>query len=157
MLLATHADQLSKDLIAPSLDDVLVRALCLPIKEPLGGELGHRRGDMGVEDVVPVAAQIQEPVVAPDDLPVFRSEDDHGEGGVGHGVLAGLGDVPAEGVDETVYFLFSGTAGEQVVDQQERRDENFDGGQKGGEVDCDGGEEDEDAEKQLGLGFWQPV
>ena len=68
-----------------------------------------------------------------------------------------MGDVPAEGVDETVYFLFSGTAGEQVVDQQERRDENFNGGQKGGEVDCDGGEEDEDAEKQLGLGFWQPV
>ena len=45
----------------------------------------------------------------------------------------------------------------RVIDQQERRDENFDGGQEGGEVDCDGGEEDEDAEKQLGLGFWQPI
>ena len=51
MIFAAHADQLAKDLVAASLNNVFIWALCLSIKEPLGGELGDRRGNVGVEDV----------------------------------------------------------------------------------------------------------
>ena len=84
----------------------LVGALALALQQPAGVEIGENRLQLGVKQVLLVAGELEKAVVGPDDVPALRPEDDHGQGGVHHGVLGGdvhiagdvlniLGDLPA--------------------------------------------------------------
>ena len=93
------ADQVAEDQEAPLPEAHLGGALSLALHEPAGGEVRHRRGDFGVEQVLPLAGELEKAVVGPDDLVVLRPEDHHGQRGVDHGILGGRVHVAGDALD----------------------------------------------------------
>ena len=87
LLIGAH--QVAEHQKAPARELHLCGTFGLALHEPAGGESGHYRGEFGVEKVLPLPGELEKAVVGPDDLVALRSEDDHGEGGVDHGVLGG--------------------------------------------------------------------
>ena len=131
-------------------------ALVFALHEPPGVEAGDEGGQLGVEQVLPLAGELEKAVVGPDDVVALRAEDDHGQGGVGHGVFGGgvhragdvfqiAGDLPAAAIRVL-----------PAVDRQGQDHGQFDHGQGDGEKSGDQGEQDQTDEIQLKAGLKQP-
>ena len=65
------------------------RALLLPLQQPLGGKIRYRILHLHLKKVLPDAGQLEEVLIAPDDLPGVRAEHHDGQGGVDERGLAG--------------------------------------------------------------------
>ena len=64
-------------------------ALLLPLQQPLGGEVRHGVLHLHLKQVLPHAGQLEEILIAPDDLPGVGAEDHDGQGRVDEGGFAG--------------------------------------------------------------------
>ena len=85
----TGADQMPIHQKAASSKCHVAGALVLAFQKPAGIEAGDHGGQLGVKQVLPVVRQLEEAVVGPDDVAALRTEDDHGQWGVDHGILGG--------------------------------------------------------------------
>ncbi len=54
----------------------------VPIQQPLGLEGGHQGGEFGLKEMVWVPGQVEEALVAPDDVVGVRAENHNGQGEV---------------------------------------------------------------------------
>ena len=61
----------------------------VPIQQPLGLEGGHQGGEFGLKEMVRVPGQVEEALVAPDDVVGVRAENHNGQGGGDHGPPGG--------------------------------------------------------------------
>ena len=66
-----------------------LRALLPPLQQPLDGELRGGILHLHLKEVLPDPRQLEEVLVAPDDLPGVGAEDHDGQGGVDEGGFAG--------------------------------------------------------------------
>ena len=153
---APGAHQMAKDQKPAAAILHLGGALVFALHEPPGVEAGDEGGQLGVEQVLPLAGELEKAVVGPDDVVALRAEDDHGQGGVGHGVFGGgvhragdvfqiAGDLPAAAIRVL-----------PAVDRQGQDHGQLDHGQGDGEKSGDQGEQDQTDEIQLKAGLKQP-
>lgn len=111
---------------------------------------------MGVKEVLPLPGDGEKAFIAPDDLAGLGAEDDHGEGGVDHRVLAGAFDVVVQRGDEAGDLLLPPPLGDQIVDQQQQDNQSLPDGEEGGEIKGGHGKDHVDKEKHLHLGLGHP-
>ena len=153
---APGAHQMAKDQKPAAAILHLGGALVFALHEPPGVEAGDEGGQLGIEQMLPLAGELEKTVVGPDDVVALRAEDDHGQGGVGHGVFGGgvhragdvfqiAGDLPAAAIRVL-----------PAVDRQGQDHGQFDHGQGDGEKSGDQGEQDQTDEIQLKAGLKQP-
>ena len=76
-----------------------VRALLLPLQQPLDREVRHRVVHLHLKQVLPHAGQLEKVLIAPDDLAGVRPEHHDGQRGVDEGGLAGGVHTPGDIVD----------------------------------------------------------
>ena len=93
------ADQMAEHQEAAAGELHLHGALRLSLHQPAGGKTGHHRGEPGVKEVLPLPGELKKAVVGPDDLVALRTENDHGEGRIDHGVLGGHVNIAGDVVD----------------------------------------------------------
>ena len=87
--LLLRADQGTVDQEPPVVQHHLPGTDALALQEPAGIKAGHQGGKGGVEEVLPPVSELEESLIGPDDLVRVRVENDHGQGGVDHGVPGG--------------------------------------------------------------------
>ena len=151
--LVAGAHQVAVDHKPAAAEAHVVGTLVFALQQPPGVKAGDNGGELGVEEVLPVAGEAQEAVVGPDDIVALRTEDPHGQGGVDHGIFCGhihvagdifnvLGDLPAA--------LVAAGAGIQPQDQHHH---SFQHRQRNGKQGGGQGKQDQDHKIQLHTGL----
>ena len=105
-------------------------ALVLALQQPAGIKAGDHGGQLGVEQVLPVVRQLEEAVVGPDDISALRTEDDHGQGGVDHGVLGGHIHCAGDVLDVLGHLTAALVEGGAVVQTQQGHHHQLQGRQR---------------------------
>ena len=138
----------------PVADGDRLRADVLAVEQPLGGEAGHEGGELRLEEVVPVAGEVEEPLVAPDDVIGVGPEEDDGQRGGEHGPTGGGIDAARDAVEVAQDLLLAfGDARAQIeVEQQHGRDlaQAQGGVEQAGEHGEDEAQREEGAEAGVG-------
>ena len=129
---------MAEDLEAPLPQQHLGGTLGLALHEPAGGKVGYGGGELGVKQVLALAGDLQKAVVGPDDLVVLRPEDDHGQGGVDHGVLGGRVHIAGDAFNilDDLFLPVGVAAAEVKVEHQHHRQFRQGGGaaEQGGDA-----------------------
>ena len=68
-------------------NDYLMRTLIFSLHKPLGIKIRNNSGQLGIKYMLPLPSQPQKPVVAPDNIAAFRTENYHRQRCIHHGVL----------------------------------------------------------------------
>ena len=126
-----------------------------PLQQPLDGELGHGVLHLHLKQVLPDACQLQEVLVAPDDLPGVRPEDHDGQGGVDEGGLTGGVHAAGNGVDVLQDALAALLVAGDEIDIQHHRDDGLDQAQLEVHRKSRGGKNHHAQEVQSQIGFQQ--
>ena len=139
--LVAGADQVAEYPVAASVVLHLVRALCFPFHEPVGVEVGGQGGQLGVKQMLPAFGKLQKTLVGPDHVVALQPENDHRQGGVCHGVLAGYVHGAGDSLDIFDDLFFAAAAGTLVVQAQQHHDQPLDDGDPQVERRADHGEQ----------------
>ena len=127
------ADQGAVDQKPPVVQHHLAGTDALALQEPPGIEAGDQGGEAGVEKVLLAVGELEEPLVGPDDLVGVRVEDDHGQGGVDHGVPGGHVHVGGDRLDIAEHFPLADAVAAPEVEVEDNHHHPLDDRQGDGE------------------------
>ena len=154
---AAGAHQVAVDPEVPPGAGHLARALALALHQPMGVEVRDQGGELGVEKVLPLAGELEEAVVGPDDVAALRAEEDHGQGSVDHGVLGGGVHIAGIALQIPAELPAAAAGGMAAVQGQTDHHGQLDPCQRTGEGRRQQGEEDQTGEIQPEAGLEQLV
>ena len=128
--LLVGADHVAEHQKAALAQGHLTGALPLALHQPAGGEAGHRVGQLEIKQMLPLPCDLKKAVVGPDHLVALRPENNHGQGGIGHGILGGHVDIVRDILDILQNLLLPLGIAAAEVEVQRHHHHRLHGGQR---------------------------
>ena len=115
-------------------------AFAFALEQPVGRKIGEHFIDAVVKDILLHAGELQEAVVAPQDLARVGAEDHHREWGREHRGLVGGGHIVGHIVDVLADALAALLRRVAEIPQEKRHRGGLTDGERNAHAQCDGGE-----------------